>query len=364
MKKLAGLIGLLILSCAAKAQIVSLNNKEIEALKMRLNIDETKPNTYKTAFKPLLDSAKAALDQQPSPIDEIRSQGLLEGNPQKIATAKAIRDFQKMYALAICYRLLNNKAYLDKATDYLLAWAKANHSTGDPINDTKLEDAITAYDLIRNDINTANRTVIDAWFGATAQAEVDSKSAIGNRGTAINNWNSHRIKIITLIAYTLHTQKYDAIIKEQLEKQLAVNLNADGTTWDFVERDAFHYHTYDLEPLLTTAIAIKRATGKDYFTYATDKGASLKRCVDFMVPYMTGEKQHGEFTNSHVKFDQDRAKNGEKGYAAGTPFNPKSGIYTLTLASYFDKDYLQVINKVAGQQPYISWSLIIIESKK
>lgn len=347
-----------------KAQITSLNPKEISLLKMTLDIDERPPYAYKTAFKPINETAHAALNDQPNPIELIQSQGILEGDPRKSATQKALHDIPKVYALAMLYKTSGQERFRDKAVEFLLAWAKTNHSEGDPINETKLEDMVFAYDLIRSGLPTDEQQRIDNWFAADAEALVNSKSARPGKGTAINNWNSHRIKMITLIAYTIHTDKYDDYIKTELEKQLEVNLNADGTTLDFMERDAFHYHTYDLEPLLSTIIAIKRKTGKDYFTWQTSKGASIKKCVDFMVPYMTGEKQHGEFTNSKVKFDQQRAQNHEKGYEAGTPFNPKSGIYTLSLAAYFDPSYIQTIRKVTGNPDYTDWQLILNEVRK
>ena len=40
-----------------------------------------------------------------------------------------------------------------------------------------------------------------------------------------------------------------------IKKQIAANLRPDGSSLDFHERDALHYHCYDLEPLLTLAIA-------------------------------------------------------------------------------------------------------------
>ena len=346
------------------AQIVSLNNSEARALRYSIDTNKNTPSTYKKAFEPYLISAQKALIETPNPIEKILSQGLLEGNPQKIASLKAVADCYKVYSLAIVYKLYGEEKYLDKAQDYLLAWSKLNKATGDPINETKLEDMVTAYDLIRDKISSTNKAIIDAWMESIADTELNSESAKPGKGTAINNWNSHRIKMIALVAYTLHTHKYDTAITTALEKQLEINLNADGTTHDFVERDAFHYHTYDLEPLLTACIAIYRATGKDYFNYKTSNGASIKNCVDFMVPFMTGEKTHGEFVKSTVPFDVARAKNHEKGYEAGTQFDPKSGIFTLSLAAYFDPRYIAVIRQAAKDQSYFNWQLALDAIKK
>jgi hypothetical protein len=365
MKKIICGLGLLAMILPAKAQLISLNDKEVAAMHKAIHLDANDSSSYKKVFEPYLKVAKQALSQSPNPIKEILSQGLLEGDPKKTASLKAVEDANKVYALAIAYKYDGNHSYLDKATEYLLAWAKTNIATGDPINETKLEDMVTAYDLIRNNMQLANRVVIDKWMQSIADAEVNSDSAKPGKGTAINNWNSHRIKMIALIAYTLHNHQYDSLITSELEKQLAVNLNPDGTTHDLVERDAFHYHIYDLEPLLTTCIAIYRATGKNYFTFQTANGASIKKSVDYMIPFMTGEKTHPEFANSKVSFDQKRAKNNEKGYIPGTLFNPQSGLQVFALASFFDQGYSAVIaGATKNGSKFFNWRMAINDFTK
>jgi len=143
-----------------------------------------------------------------------------------------------------------------------------------------------------------------------------------------------------MIAYTLHNDKLGKTVQNELTKQIGINLYPDGNGYDFTERDALHYHIYTLEPLITAATVIYRATGKDYFNYESEKGSSIKKSVDFLVPFVTGEKTHGEFLNSHVAFDKARAKNGEKEYQAGALFKPESGIHVLEQAAYFSDKYM------------------------
>ncbi|NCD71225.1 alginate lyase family protein [Mucilaginibacter agri] len=360
MKKLLLAIGFVSLMMNVKAQIVSLSKDELKHLKTAIDKDEA----YKKVYEPFKITADRSLVEQPNPIEKITSQGLLEGNPAKTASLKAAADCNKVYALALVYRVSGQKQYLDKATEFLTSWAKINQATGDPIDETKLEDMVTAYDLVRSYLSAENQMLVDKWMESIAESLVNSESAKPGRGTAINNWNSHRIKMITLIAYTLHTDKYYSYITTELEKQLAVNLNPDGTTHDFIERDAFHYHTYDIEPLLSTCIALYRAKGKNYFDYQTPNGSSIKKCSDFMIPYMNGEKTHGEFVKSTVPFDKKRAENHEKGYEAGTLFQPKSGIYMLSLAAYFDPSYIGTIKQAANNQQYFNWQLALNEVRK
>ena len=355
MKKIGYFFCLLPLVNIANAQVVSLNKNEIAKMRAGIKNEER----YQNVFERYEQVAKQALDATPNPITEIQSQGLLAGDPRKTASLKAVEDADKIYALAFTYKVLEKKEFLDKAAEFLLAWARINKATDDPINETKLEDMVTAYDLIREDINSTDRTQVDNWMHSKADSLVNSKHAKGNRGTAVNNWNSHRIKMITLIAYTLHDAGYNGIITRELEKQLNVNLNPDGTTLDLAERDAFHYHTYDLEPLLSACIAIYRATGIDYFRWKTANGSSIKNCVDYMVPFMTGEKKHPEFVNSKMPFDLKRAQNNEKGYAAGTLFEPKNGVNTLSLAAYFDSGYNKVIRQAMQNDNFLNWRMTI-----
>lgn len=355
MKKIGCCLLLLVFMLTVNAQIVSLNAKEIAT--MRKAIRHKKQ--YQDAFEPYRQMALRALGEEPNPIAEILSQGLLAGDPRKTAGLKSVEDAGKIYALALAYKVLDDRKLLDKATEYLLAWAKNNKATDDPINETKIEDMVTAYDLVRNDISLADRSVVDAWMHAKANAQLESRYAKGSKGTAINNWNSHRIKMVTLIAYTLHDTSYNSAITRELERQLNVNLNPDGTTDDFIERDAFHYQTYDLEPLISACIAIYRATGKNYFTWKTANGSSIKKCVDYMAPFMTGEKTHAEFVKSTVPFDVKRAQNNEKGYAAGTLFEPKNGVNTLALAAYFDCGYDKIIKQAMRNADYLNWRMAL-----
>jgi hypothetical protein len=355
MKRIVCLLILMALVITAKAQIVSLNGKEIAKMRKAIKNEQR----YKDVFETYKQRANNALGDTPNPITEILSQGLLAGDPKKTASLKSVEDVDKIYALALAYKVLDDRKFLDKATEFLLAWAKVNKATDDPINETKIEDIVTAYDLLRNDIRSADRAIIDAWMHSKADAQLESKYAKGSRGTAINNWNSHRIKMITLIAYTLHDKSYNSAITRELEKQLNINLNPDGTTHDFIERDAFHYQTYDLEPLLSACIAIYRATGKDYFTWKTANSSSIKNCVDYIMPFMTGEKTHAEFVKSTVPFDLKRAQNNEKGYAAGTLFEPKNGVNTLALAAYFDSGYNQTIRKAMQNPDYLNWRMAL-----
>ncbi|MBW4888564.1 alginate lyase family protein [Mucilaginibacter sp. HMF5004] len=340
---------------SAEAQFSSLSKDEIVKLKRLINTNASAKETFGN-FKA---AAAKAMTEQPNPIEEITSEGLLAGNPDKVKSLKAVEDADKIYALALVYKVAGNKACLDKASQYLLAWAKVNKSNGDPIDETKLEAMFSGYDLIRDDVSADVRKTTDEWLNSIADGEINSKYAQGDKGTAINNWNSHRIKIITMISYATHNKSNYSMVQRELEKQIAINLFPDGSGHDFKERDALHYHIYTLEPLLSAISTIYRATGKDYFNYQSATGSSVKKSVDFLVPFVNGEKTHGEFLNSKSGFDRARAKNGEAGYLAGAKFKPETGVYCLEQASYFSGTYLVAVLAVSATQYNNDWQILL-----
>ncbi|MBW4891757.1 alginate lyase family protein [Mucilaginibacter sp. HMF5004] len=337
----------------ARAQYVGLNDKGIKSFKALISTDADAKKYYDSYLK----LADQAVNENPNPIDTIRTEGLLQGHLKKIATIAALRDMRKMYALAICYKVENEKSYLQNLRSYLTAWAKVNKGRGDPIDDTNMDDAIEAYDMVKANLKPEENALITTWFKQVADAEI--KTFKPEKATGYNNWHSHRLKVIAEIAYAIDDAGYQKFVVDGIKKQVEVNLYADGSGVDFKLRDALHYHAYDLEPLIKLAIVLKRATGVDYYSMVSPSGSSIKKSTEWFVPYVTGEKTHGEFVNSTVLFDKKRAANGEKDYVAGTLFNPKNGIKSLAEAAYFDPQYIAIIKKVkSATDDYSEWQLV------
>ncbi len=340
----------------ATAQHVGIDQQGIGRLKELMLHD----GAVKQLYDSLQQVADQALEEDPNPIDTIRTEGLLQGDPRKTATWASLADMRKMYALALAYRVTKKKYYRDKTSVYLFAWATTNSSRGDPIDDTNLDPAIEAYDMIKSSLVPGENRKISSWFRRTAAAELNAPYNRPGRATSYNNWHSHRLKIIGEIAWTIGDTALQHYTIRELKEQIARNLNPDGSSADFVTRDALHYHLYDLEPLLKLAIVLKRATGVDYYTWQAPTGSSIHQSVDWMLPYLDGRKTHAEFVNSTVEFDRQRAKNGEASYKAGTMFQPMSGVPTLLLAAWFDKSLLDLADRLTGAAgPYPAWQAVV-----
>lgn len=352
MKYLVSPILLLLLCIAARSQYVSLNAKEIGRLKKIITTDEGAGKRYQY-FEKL---AEAALTQAPNPIDTIISEGRLATDPRKILTQKSLADMNKIYALAIVSRVTGKKIYAKRSIEYLRAWALLNRGVGNPINDTKLDALLEGYDLVKEQAGRSDRGVIETWLRQVAEAEINHPRFRSAAKSAANNWNSHRIKVVGNIAYLLNDKKYKAFTDSALAWQIEKNLNADGSGMDFEDRDALHYHIYTLEPLIAIATTIRRAGGKDFYSYTSPNGSSIAKSVAFLVPFSTGEKVHHEFTNSKTPFDRQRAANNEPGYAIGAAFKPQTSADVLTQAAYFEPQLQAIVKKLTmSENDYPNW---------
>src|ERR1700722_1539546 len=171
----------------AEAQDVGLGNDEVRSLRDRLRsprADASLLRLYGT-HRAL---AALALTEDPHPIDTIRSEGLLQGDPKKTATQTALKDVAKMYALALTYKLSNDTAYLLQLDRYLNAWAGTDKPRGDPIDDTNLDPLIEAFDMVKTDLTAGTAQTVRNWLRATAETEITAVYNRPNRATSYNNW--------------------------------------------------------------------------------------------------------------------------------------------------------------------------------
>ncbi|WP_397298505.1 alginate lyase family protein [Pedobacter sp. UC225_61] len=365
MKKLVLCSVFCFLCIISKAQIVSLSTAELTKLKSLIRSEAD----VKKQWEDLLKTANESLEATPNPSDTILTEGILQGDPRKTRTWKSIEDMQKVYSLAFAYKITGEKKYLAKTSEFLLAWAQRNQPQGNPINDTNLDRIIFAYDLVKNDLSDDINLATNLWLMKVGLQEIKSfnKAANGKSLTYMNNWNSHRIKEVAEVAWAINNDSLKTWVIDIYKKQIAKNLNQDGSSFDFHERDALHYHIYDVDPLMVAATILNRdgKFGESAYSYKSPEGNSLKNSVDWLVPFFTGEKTHAEWVNSKSSFDKKRAANGEKGYIAGTLFKPQEARTSIALANYFDKGMLAIYQaNINSKSKYPTWQFVLNEVKR
>ena len=316
----------------------------------------------KARFETLKRAADKALNDKPNPIRVIQGEGKLKTDPLAIKTRESLGDMRKIYFFAYIFAATGDTQYADKAREFILAWAQQNTPTGNPIDETGLDDLFFAFDLTQSQFSNAEKKTAQTWLRKVADTQMAIGMMHARKGDGIskNNWQSHRIKIVGLIGYTLSEKKYIDYAIEGFKRQIEVNLRPDGSSIDFHERDALHYHVYDIEPLLELAIAANN-NGTNLYTYKSKSGSSLEKSVKFLLPFCTGEKKHMEFVKSTVAFDRKRAESGDENYKAGHLFDPKKGGKSIELAGAFDKTLSEPYCQATGRtiSNYPSWQFVL-----
>jgi hypothetical protein len=292
-------------------------------------------------------SAQTALAETPHPIPHIQTAGKLQGSAEKTQTQEALKDMSRLKSLEWAYAMTGREDFRQKAEAYVAAWAKTCQPPENPIDATNLEVLLETYDLIRPKASPADQALINPWVAEVTQTLWASDDP--SRGTHTNNWQAHRLKIIALAAFDLDDQAMEKWVLGSFQELLNRNLNPDGTTLDFLERDALHYHVYDLEPMIRLAMLYERAGMIDLYHWKNEKGASIAQCVSFLLSFATAEKTHAEYVHTTVKFDIQRANNHEKGHGIGENFEPKAAEKCLELAQFFDPSFKTLVGTLAGE---------------
>ena len=291
-------------------------------------------------------AADEALSITPTPMAHIHTTHTLPGQSIRDQSVAAERDWDRMLALGLAYRLTGEKKYLDTEAKFLGAWVNIYTPDFLPIDETNMDKILFAFDLTRADLPAAVQQKALALFATLATGylkDIEKNSC----GKDIANWQSHRIKLATLSAYSIGDAGLIASAKKFYEAQVGCNIRPDGSVEDFYKRDALHYVVYDLEPLETAALA-GREHGEDWFHYTAAAGRSVPHAVDWVLPYTSGAQTHMEFVHSTVPFDAERDKAGEKGYSG--PWDPKNGTAMLALATMLDAKYAAPLAELEAKQ--------------
>jgi hypothetical protein len=269
-----------------------------------------------TSADPVLTRALAQLDARPRPMAHVHTQGLLPHQGIHDASVEAERDWPLALRAAVAWRLSGKPELLQQATRYLDAWANTYQPDFNPIDETNLANLFQAYALTRDALPAATRNAMAALIRRIAEGYLAHLQARAGSTyiNDINNWQSHRIKLLATSAAALGDPQLIAAARHWLMVQVAANIRPDGSTVDFAQRDALHYVTYDLEPLVQAALALSPYGKTNLLEARSSTGSSIAAALDWLAAYAEGRRQHQEFVHTSEPFDIERQKAGLKGY--------------------------------------------------
>jgi hypothetical protein len=306
----------------------------------------------------LIARARAHLDATPQALAHLHTEGTLPHQGIRDASERAERDFPLMRDAALAWRLTGEPAFAAQVDTDLRAWLGLYEPDFNPIDETRLDALIQAYVLAQPALATGTVALAQSFLRRLAQGYIAQSSARVRAdrrpsGTWVNNWQSHRIKLMALSAAALQDPALMQEVRSLFAQQIENNVRPDGSVEDFEDRDALHYVVYDLEPLTAAALAA-RQFGQDWLHLKGSRGQDLAAALDWLVPYAQGSRTHEEFVHTHVAFDRKRAKAGLPGYAG--LWDPQGAATLFRQAAQLDPAYQDLTDRLTSRAP--EWQLI------
>jgi hypothetical protein len=298
----------------------------------------------------LMARATRHLTQTPHPLPRLHTEGTLPHQGIYDESVVAARDFPLVRDAALAWRLTGDRRFAEQVDTFLHAWAGTYVPSFNPIDETKFDALIQAYTLARDGLTPSTRNETQRFLRTLAEGYIARTDAARPplAHTWINNWQSHRIKLMAMSAAALGDHALIAQVHRLFLRQLANNVRPDGSVEDFEDRDALHYVVYDLEPLTMAAIAVQ-PFGQNWLRERASNGATLAAAIDWLTPYADGSRTHDEYVHSRVPFDKTRADAGLPGFSG--PWEPKSAGTLYWQAARLDPNYRPLAARLTATAP-------------
>jgi hypothetical protein len=300
--------------------------------------------------KALVSNVEAHLNDPAHAVSKLHTEGTLPHEGIYDQSVEAEKDLDLLRDAALAWRATSDDRYLKLVDRLLYAWVTTYEPSFNPIDETHFEGLILAYDMTASALPVKTRNASMAFLtklgnGYIAQIDAQPRPLTG---TFRNNWQSHRIKLIAMAAFTLDNRKMINAAQRLFVEHIGDNIEPDGSTIDFKERDALHYVTYDLQPLVTAALAARRHN-RNWLPEKATNGAMLAAALNWLTPYALGTKTHEEFVHSDVPFDAKRREAGLPGYSG--QWDPKNATELFHLAARLDGRYTPIALHLAPTPP-------------
>ncbi len=333
--------------------VVILDARETGNLKTLIKKNKAARQLYDSVAR----QAKSHLDDRPRPLETIFYEGLLETNPNRIDTRKSLEDVDKVVDFIYASYGSKKKTYAQKAKEYVTAWAATYQPTGNTINENKFVPLFWAYYLFQDQFSEKEKGEVEGWMLQIARVQM------ARPHTPNNNWQAKRQKIIGTTGCITGNDTMKAFAMDGLKEYINTAYFADGTSNDLKQRDAMHYHVSGLKPTLGIFINLSKFDPAfDLFDYTASEGASIKKSVEYTLPYATGELIRKEWVNTKVQLDKERAAAGLAEYQPGKLFDPKEAIPTFEWACYYNPDWYTLFGPGTTKDNYTATWIGLLNS--
>jgi hypothetical protein len=283
----------------------------------------------------------------------IRKDG--ETNPE-IYIIKDKKYFQsmpgKVFNLALYYYYSDDEKYAEKAVSIMKAWfidkntmmnpnlnyaqavkGKNDGKGGGILDGRMLVKICDSIGIIKNSkyYNEEIDKKIREWFTVYLNWLLNSKNGKDESNAKNNHGTWYDAQLSGIALFLNRTDIIDNLINNAMEKRIPHQFEIDGKQPEELQRTkALSYSTFNLSAWFWFA-SFTQYSNHDILEYQTKDGRSIKKALEYLIPYYSGEK---EFEYKQIKeFEEDE-------------FYP---LMVKAYIKYKDKRYLELIKKTLNE---------------
>lgn len=285
----------------------------------------------------LAKTAQPLLSARPNPLEVIHYEGLLNTDARRIATVAKLREMADVATLTRYWQASNDPKAADALMRFARAWSSTYRITGNDVNENKFTPLLVAYFQLRPEHPDPQ---VDAWVSGLGERHA---RAVETSDHLTNRYTKH-VRLTALCGLILDRPNWIGVSERGVRRFVTESLYADGTSRDLKARDTLTYHNSALRPILELLVITGR---RDLYSWQAAGGGSLKKSVEYVVPYALGEKQRREWLNSTVDLDRRRSEAGIEHYRRGRLFEPIQALPLMQEASLVDPSLSRVVRHLS-----------------
>ena len=288
----------------------------------------------------LFERADKAMTYLPAPQPALLSASMTNPkDPDLLASRRAFRDADNAAILALAYRLGGDSIYQTHSKRILITWANTHQPDGHPIDETRLDGLLWAYDLLHCKLNATENQQVRQWLKTMR----DKKRAWQFGSTSErNNHRTHQLKMLLMLDKLLgDTDSWQQNIADA-KQHAEINIQDNGETIDYQERDALYYHVYNLQAW--TEIALLSDCCQP----------SIDKAFQFLQQRIIAGEVQNEFANSTATLDEKRSDAGFEYAEKGGSYDISKTIPAILTYNTLKIDHSPKLWEVASKSPELN----------
>lgn len=304
----------------------------------------------------ILSEGRPLLDAQPHPLKVVHYEGLVNTDPRRIATVAKLREMGDVARLMRYWQVTGDEKAAETLERFVVAWTGTYLLTGNDVNENKFYPLLVAYFALRDQMAPEETESVDLWVEQLGELHLKAV----NQSEKFTNRYAKSVRLLAICGVILQRRAWIDNAQEGIKRFVDESLYADGSSEDLKRRDTLTYHGSALKPVIELAMLLGR-DGVHLYDWEGDKAGSIRKSVDYVVPYALGEKVREEWRNSKVGLDRRRAEAGLEKYRAGRLYEPKNALELMELAHYFDPALLRVVTHLteSDAKRFPTWQILI-----